>query len=233
MIKSISFLARKPGLSAEDFQRHWREVHAPMWRDVPGVRGYVLNIPIESHGRSDVAALPMGDFDGIAQVWFDDLQARAAAGASAEGKRWHGDGATIIGSIRTFVTEEQVVVPLPEGPRPGVKALTAIRRRPDHTPEQFQQAWRVGHARMAPGVPNLRAFILSGIVEEQFRADLPPLEMKTPLDGFAESWCDDMDARRALVASPEAQEWFADGATFLGEVKTVLLREEVMCPPPR
>lgn len=233
MIKSISFLARRPGLSAEEFQRHWQEVHAPMWRDVPGVRGYVLNVPLETHSRPDVPMLPMGEFDGIAQVWFDDLAARAAAGASPEGKHWHADGATIIGGIRTFVTEESWVVPLPSGPRPGLKVITAIQRRPDHAPEQFQQAWRVGHAAMAPGVPHLRGFVLSGIVEEQFRADIPPIPMATPLDGFAESWSDDLEARRALVASPEAARWFADGATFLGQVRTVLLREHVVAPPPR
>jgi uncharacterized protein (TIGR02118 family) len=232
MIKSISFLTRRPGLSAEAFQHHWRNVHAPMWRDVPGIRGYVLNIPLENHSRSDVAQLEMGEFDGIAQVWFDDLEARAAAAASPEGKRWHADGATIIGQIRTFVTEEVPVVPLPAGPRPGVKALTVIRRRDDATSEEFQQAWRVRHAAMARDVPGLRGFVLSRIVEEQFRHDVPPLPMTTPLDGFAESWSDDMEARRALVASPEAKRWFADGATFLGQVKTFLLQEQVMAPPP-
>lgn len=232
VIKSISFLARRPGLSADAFQHHWREVHAPMWRDVPGVRGYVLNIPLETHSRSDVPMLEMGEFDGIAQVWFDDLATRAAAGASPEGKRWHADGASIIGGIRTFVTEESWVVPLPPGPRPPLKVITAIQRRADQTSEQFHRAWRVGHAEMAPGIPHLRGFVLSGIVEEQFRQDIPPIPMTTPLDGFAESWADSLEARRALVASPEAQRWFADGATFLGQVKTVLLREEVMAPPP-
>jgi hypothetical protein len=57
--------------------------------------------------------------------------------------------------------------------------------------------------------------------------------MTLPLDGIAESWCDDMQARRAMVVSPEAQHWFADGATFLGQVRTVLLRETVIAPPPR
>jgi len=231
LIKSVSFLSRRPGISPEEFQHHWREVHAPMWRNVPGVRGYILNIPVESHARSDVAQLSMGEFDGIAQVWFDDLAARAAAAASPEGKRWHGDGATIIGAIRTFVTQEQVVIPVAREPRPGIKALTVIRRRADASPESFQDAWRKKHAAMAADVPGLRGFVLSGVMEEQFRPDIPPLPMTTPVDGFAESWCDDLAARRAMVASPEAKRWFADGATFLGEVKTILLQEQVMVLP--
>lgn len=235
VIKSFSFLARKPGLSREAFLRHWIEVHAPMCHEVPGLRGYVLCIPVQEHARSDVAALEMAPFDGIAQLWYDDLEARARAGASPAGKRWHADGATIIGGIRSFVTEEQTVVPLPRGSgqRPPLKALTVIKRREDATPEAFHHHWRIVHAAMARGVSELRGFVLSGIVEEQFRPDIPPFPMAGPIDGFAESWFDSLEARARMVASPEAQRWFADGATFLGRVKTVLVEERVMVPPPQ
>ena len=32
---------RKDGLSLTDFSRHWREVHAPLAKRMPGLRGYV------------------------------------------------------------------------------------------------------------------------------------------------------------------------------------------------
>ncbi|MBX6374619.1 MAG: EthD family reductase [Acetobacteraceae bacterium] len=235
MIKSVSFLARRPELSREAFLRHWTEVHAPMCHEVPGLRGYVLCLPVLEHARGDVPALEMAPFDGIAQTWFDDLEARARAAASEAGRRWHADGASIIGGIRTFVTEEQVVLPVQgDGTaHPPFKALTVIRRREDSTPEAFHHHWRVVHADMARGVPELRGFVLSGIVEEQFRADIAPFPMEGPIDGFAESWFDSLDARARMVASPEARRWFADGATFLGRVKTILLAERVMIPPPR
>src|SRR5215469_1111479 len=34
--KGVSFLNRTPGLSIEEFQHHWREVHAPMAALLPG-----------------------------------------------------------------------------------------------------------------------------------------------------------------------------------------------------
>ena len=41
MIKSISLLTRKAGLSHQEFVRHWLEVHAPLAHAVPGLRRYV------------------------------------------------------------------------------------------------------------------------------------------------------------------------------------------------
>ena len=41
MIKSISLLTRKAGLSHEEFVKHWLEVHAPLAHAVPGLRRYV------------------------------------------------------------------------------------------------------------------------------------------------------------------------------------------------
>src|SRR5438094_7193387 len=37
MIKSVSLLTRKAGLSHEQFVKHWLEVHAPLAHSVPGL----------------------------------------------------------------------------------------------------------------------------------------------------------------------------------------------------
>lgn len=233
IIKLIAFLARQPGLTVAAFHDHWRGDQAPLARGLPGLRGHVLNLPLETHSRGDVAQLPMDDVDGVEQLWFDDAAACAAAMASPAGLRWQAAGDGILGARRCFVTQEAWEVALPPGPRPGVKSLTVIRRRDDATPEAFQCAWRMVHGPMAATVPLLRGFVLSGIVAEQpASAAVPALRMEVPIDGIAESWCDDLPARRAMVVSPEAQRWFADGATFLGRVKTLLLREEVLVRPP-
>src|SRR5204863_7520051 len=116
-----------------------------MSQDVPGLRGYVVSTVVERQTRSDACGFALAAFDGLAQVWFDDLDARARAGASAEGKRWHADGASIIGAIRTFVTREHWVVPLPTR-RPPLKTLSIIKRKPNMSQEQFLRYWRDFHA---------------------------------------------------------------------------------------
>jgi uncharacterized protein (TIGR02118 family) len=230
VIKSISFLQRKPGLSRDDFVRHWLDVHVPMCHAVPGLRGYAVSTIVEHQSRPDVPSLAMGDFDGVAQVWFDSLEARAAAGASVEGKRWHADGGTIIGGIRMFVTHERIVVPVPPVNRPKYKTLSVIKRKARLTAKEFHHEWATVHAPMARSVPDLRGFALSEIVEEQFRPDIAPFPLDGPLDGFTESWWDSPATRAHMIASDAGKAWFAHGSTFIGHVRTILLEERVIVP---
>jgi uncharacterized protein (TIGR02118 family) len=228
LIKSISFLQRKADLSREDFVRHWLEVHVPMCHVVPGLRGYAVSTIVRYQSRADVPNLPMDDFDGVAQVWFNSLEARAAAGASVEGKRWHADGGTIIGGIRTFVTRERHVVPVPATNRPKYKTLSALKRRAELSAEKFHHEWVIVNSPMARSAPGLRGYTLSEIVEEQFRPDIAPFPLDGPLDGFTESWWDSAAARANMLASAAGKEWFAHGATFIGHLRSILLEERVI-----
>jgi uncharacterized protein (TIGR02118 family) len=230
LIKSISFLQRRPGLTREDFVRHWLEVHVPMCHVVPGLRGYAVSTIVKHQPRADVPTLPMGDFDGVAQVWFDSLEARAAAGASAEGKRWHADGGTIIGGIRTFVTRELSFVPVPAANRPKYKTLSALKRKAELSAQEFHHEWAIVNAPMARSAPGLRGYTLSEIVEEQFRPDIAPFPLDGPIDGFTESWWDSAAARANMIASDAGKAWFAHGATFIGHLRSILLVERVIVP---
>jgi len=69
MVKMCVLLKRKSSLTDEEFYRHWKEIHGPLAaRVVPGMRKYIQNHPIK---------LPCveNEFDGIAEVWFDDVEA--------------------------------------------------------------------------------------------------------------------------------------------------------------
>ena len=84
MLRLIYCLRRKPGLSVEEFQRYWREVHAPLVLDrakLLGVERY-----IQAHtGMPEVNAALQGrnggspePFDGVAELWFETLDAMAS-----------------------------------------------------------------------------------------------------------------------------------------------------------
>lgn len=77
MVKLVYCLRRKPGMTREEFGRYWAEVHGPLGARIPGLRRLV-----QSHGLD----LPGGpsDFDGIAELWFDDLPSLQAARGSPE-----------------------------------------------------------------------------------------------------------------------------------------------------
>lgn len=110
MIKVASLLARKDGISREDFVRHWSEVHGPLARAVPGIRRYVQSHVVGTRTRPDIAELDIA-VDGIAELWYDDLASFEAAARTPEMKRLTDDGALFIGRIKTFVTEEREIIP--------------------------------------------------------------------------------------------------------------------------
>jgi len=73
MIKGMSLIKRKPGLSREEFSRHYEEVHVPLaLRHFPFKR-YVRNYVITPPGIEEP------DFDCITEVWFDTMEDCQAA----------------------------------------------------------------------------------------------------------------------------------------------------------
>lgn len=92
MIKVIFCIRKLHGLTDGEFQRYWREDHADLVRQAAGplnIRRYV-----QSHAFSDQRLTPMIDargieaapYDGIAELWWDDMDAILAAGATKEGR---------------------------------------------------------------------------------------------------------------------------------------------------
>ncbi|WP_426571517.1 EthD domain-containing protein [Aquihabitans sp. McL0605] len=126
MLKVIFCLRRSPDLSREEFQRYWREHHAPLVQahaEALGIRRYVQEHSIDDSISLLVAGErnPPAPFDGVAELWFDDLDALAATAATEEGRA---AGAALLADERTFVdlpnspffiTEEAVMVDGPTG----------------------------------------------------------------------------------------------------------------------
>jgi uncharacterized protein (TIGR02118 family) len=107
-VKSVVFLGRKPGLSIEEFQHHWREVHAPLAALLPGLRRYVQS-------QTRLAAYEGGRvpaYDGVALAWFDSPEAVRRAMASTEYARVLADSAHFLvpGPIRSILTREHIIV---------------------------------------------------------------------------------------------------------------------------
>jgi uncharacterized protein (TIGR02118 family) len=107
VVKLIYCICRKPGLSREEFLHYWAEVHAPIGARIPGLRklvqSYALEVP--SDGRP-------ADFDGMAELWFDDLQAILEARQSPEWAASTADEVHFVDSSRSayFVSEERQIV---------------------------------------------------------------------------------------------------------------------------
>ena len=90
MIKSIALAHRRKGMTREEYNKYWKDKHAPLAaRLIPGVRRYVQNHFIDVPGIEY-------EGDGIVEMWYDDIDALKRAMEfihSDEGKELAIDGA--------------------------------------------------------------------------------------------------------------------------------------------
>jgi hypothetical protein len=76
---------------------------------VPGLRRFVLSLIVAEPSRPDIPDQEIAA-DGVAELWFDDMASMQRVLESAEMKRLRAHGATFIGRIKTFLTEEKVII---------------------------------------------------------------------------------------------------------------------------
>ncbi|WP_324828518.1 EthD domain-containing protein [Qipengyuania zhejiangensis] len=123
MIKLSFCLHRRPDLTREEFQRTWREDHAPLVKAAASHLGIVRYVQSHTFDHPIIApstaarGIPHGDgeaFDGVAELWFEHETFDAAP--TEEGARHSRilaeDEARFIDFSRSrmFMVRENVVV---------------------------------------------------------------------------------------------------------------------------
>ena len=107
MIKGVSLIKRKPGLTLAEFRRYWLEVHGPMALKLPGLRRY-----IQCHTVDDAYMIAEPRWDGAAHLYFDDSASAARAFESEEFTRNTGpDGQKFIAKVSRLWVQEHPVLP--------------------------------------------------------------------------------------------------------------------------
>ncbi len=92
MIKLVYCLRRLPELSREEFQRYWRENHAPLVKKHSGtlrIRRYVQVQTSDGPATEALRATRPGPepYDGVAELWFDSAEDVMAGATTAEGRQ--------------------------------------------------------------------------------------------------------------------------------------------------
>jgi uncharacterized protein (TIGR02118 family) len=92
MIKLVFTLRRREGMTREEFQRYWREEHAPLVKrhaDTLRIRRYVQTHARET-GLDDFFASTRGGqpsvYDGVAELWWDSVEDLVSASATEAGE---------------------------------------------------------------------------------------------------------------------------------------------------
>ncbi|HZF12157.1 MAG TPA: EthD domain-containing protein [Thermoanaerobaculia bacterium] len=107
MIKLVYCITRKPGLSDQEFFHYWKDVHGPLGARIPGLRKLVQSHTLKEPGKTGPP-----EYDGMAELWFDDLAALATARNSAEWQASTADERNFLdpGKVALFLTEEHEIV---------------------------------------------------------------------------------------------------------------------------
>lgn len=75
MIKRVSLVRRRDGLSREEFEARWTGRHADIVRRLPGLRGLRFGL-VREWTPADAA------WDGVGELWFDSIEAAHEAFAA-------------------------------------------------------------------------------------------------------------------------------------------------------
>ena len=107
MIKLVYCITKKAGLSDQEFFHYWKNTHGPIGARIPRLRRLVQSHRLMIPGDKYQPA-----YDGVAELWFDDIDALLAARQSPEWKAATDDEANFIDQNKTayFVSEENVIL---------------------------------------------------------------------------------------------------------------------------
>ena len=112
MIKLVFTLRRREGMTREEFQRYWREEHAPLIQRHAGtlhIRRYV-QVHLRETALDEAISAPRGCqprfYDGIAELWWDSLEDLTAALTTDAGQA----------AAAELLEDEQRFIDLPNSP---------------------------------------------------------------------------------------------------------------------
>jgi uncharacterized protein (TIGR02118 family) len=106
MIKLVYCITKKAGMPDEEFFHYWKNVHGPIGARIPRLRRLV-----QSHRLIVPGDKLRPDYDGMAELWFDSMDAYLAARESPEWKAATEDEAHFIDhkKVASFVSEEHII----------------------------------------------------------------------------------------------------------------------------
>ena len=177
MLKQLSIFRKREDLSRDAFRHYWRDRHPDVVTRLPGIRRYVQN-----HVTRTLRGEPA--WDGIAEVWFDDIESMRANAGNPVLADIRADEANFIapGSMVSIITAETAFAD--ESPTAVMRKIIAlVKRDPALAPEQFQAEWR---GRVGPQVADLPG--VCRYVQDYCRLGIYGTGREPRYDGMASLW---------------------------------------------
>lgn len=224
MIRLVFVLRRKSGMSRQDFQEYWKNVHGPLVAQhstTLAIHRYIqlhtLDDPI-NEGLANARGGMEPEYDGVAELWWKSPDDFAAFGTEA------GQAAAL-----QLLEDEKNFIDLPNSPlwfahehpqvnpteymvatehSPLVKLFFCLRPLPKQSVEDAQFYWRTNHGPLIRGVSTgfrMQRYIQVHAFNSGLEAQLtgPRGTTTEPYYGHAEAWFSRADLLQ-MAEVPEA-----------------------------
>ncbi len=106
LLKRVSFIKRKTGMTFEQFKHEWWYVHGDFVRQFKGVRGYCQSLILDRVVNGKSVSYEEVPFDGIVELYFDDLEGLSNDFASEVGQTAQAHARTFLENISTYIVEK-------------------------------------------------------------------------------------------------------------------------------
>jgi uncharacterized protein (TIGR02118 family) len=211
MIHQLIFAAPKPGMSVQDFQRYWLEVHAPGYASkIPQIRKYLVDTRLPFDGDE---APPL--WSGAAEIWLANDEEQLASmqtpeflqGARADEPNWAAFWQTLV------LDTDPDLLRAGDHPAPadGVKLILLVKRVSGMPLTEFRERSRDQHAKLMLAVPGLRRYL------HGYTRDGAYAVGEAALDAAYQLSFDSEAALRQALSSPEYRDATADLLSFVTE----------------
>ncbi len=222
MIVRMGLLRRRPDISRDQFRKHWRDVHGPLARQMPKLRGYHQNHIVDDRQLGVDHARGEWDIDGISELWFDSAEEMEAAIASPAYAPVRDDSPAFLAETRV-VTIEQRTVKVFDGRSKAIKRMSFLKRQPHLTPEQFRHEWFEVHGDLVKAFPTLLGYRQNLILSREADPGQKGSYDTVPADGIVEMWFEDEAALQASFSHEAAIRSQAHAHQFIAEISPFLV----------
>ena len=110
LIKCMSVLTRVAGVQPTALRQAWRDEHAALVARLPGLAGYTQNVVLERAAGGREADFETVPVDGMAELWFRDIEALRVAFASDAARQAESHARGFARTTATWLVEVHAVL---------------------------------------------------------------------------------------------------------------------------
>ncbi|MGD0338938.1 MAG: EthD domain-containing protein [Bacteroidota bacterium] len=196
MIHQLIFADAKPGMTVEEFQRYWVEVHAVRYASkIHQIKKYLIDTTVPFNDE-----IPL--WNGVAEIWLENDEEQLASlqseeflqGARLDEPNWAAFWKTVV-----IDTDAHLVL---EGPALSnnptwIKLLILHKRKEGMHLDNFRKYFLNTHGLNVLKLPRLRRYMQCHTRDGYYTIG------ESRFDGASQLWFDDVQSLRNALNSPE------------------------------